>query len=277
MRCKCEHSVTILDMTDLQQAQLNWEASATATHPQVSSSLPPEVEACLKNARFVRLNSLIEDNANISAKLHLATCDRMYPHISLMNYTYLPSTPFKPDPLIIMTTNPSSKKTLNLINNPRVSLLVHDWVSHRPPTRNPDPTREGSPPPQATRSSLASLLLNLNTSALSSISATIDGEAIMVEQGSEEEKWCKERHIENNTFGDQAREERGFWGSVPQAPTEGDGGTSCYVEGEEVRVVLVGVRRGRIADWKGGVKDWSLASQDDEVSRGRHALVNGAS
>lgn len=32
---------------------LNYEASDTMTHPQVSSSLPPEVVTCLKNARFV--------------------------------------------------------------------------------------------------------------------------------------------------------------------------------------------------------------------------------
>ena len=175
-----------------------------------------------------------------------------------------------------MTTNPSSKKTLNLINNPRVSLLVHDWVSHRPPTRNPDPTREGSPPPQATRSSLASLLLNINTSALSSISATINGEARMVQQGSEEEKWCKEKHLDNNTFGDQAREEQGFFGSTPHAQAGGDGGASCYIEGEEVRVVLVDVKEGRIADWKGGVKDWSLVTEDGD-ERGRQGLVNGVS
>ena len=204
-----------------------------------------------------------------------------------MNYTYLPSTPFQshPSPLIIMTTNPSSKKTLNLLSNPHVSLLVHDWVSHRPPTRNPDPGREGSPPPQATRSSLATLLLNMNTSALSSISATINGEARMVGRGSEEERWCKERHLENNTFGDQAREERGFFGQPMNAPgnghfTEGDGGTSCYIEGEEVRVVVVDVREGRIADWKGGVKDWSLASvNSNSQQRGRSepALINGIS
>ena len=200
----------------------------------------------------------------------------MFPHISLMNYTYLPSTPFNPNPVIIMTTNPSSKKTLNLINNPRVSLLVHDWVSHRPPTRNPDPTREGSPPPQATRSSLASLLLNMNTSALSSISATINGEARMVDQGSEEETWCKEKHLDNNTFGDQAREEQGFFGSTSHAQAEGDGGASCYIEGEAVRVVLVDVKEGRIADWKGGVKDWSLVPEED-VERGRQGLVNGIS
>ena len=177
-----------------------------------------------------------------------------------------------------MTTNPASKKTLNLINNPRVSLLVHDWVTHRPPTRAPDPTREGSPPPQATRSSLASLLLNINTSALSSISATINGVARMVEQGSEEERWCKEKHLENNTFGDQAREEQGFFGSTPQAAAiEGDGGASCFIEGEEVRVVLVGVKEGRIADWKGGVKDWSIIPPEEAGQRGRHTMTNGVS
>ena len=99
----------------------------------------------------------------------------------------------------------------------------------------------------------------------------------MIEQGSEEEKWCKEKHLENNTFGDQAREERGFFGSAPQAPTEGDGGASCYIEGEEVRVVLVDVKEGRIADWKGGVKDWSLISPENGDLRGRHGLVNGVS
>jgi len=193
-----------------------------------------------------------------------------------MNYTYLPSTPFSPHPTIIMTTNSASKKTLNLINNPRVSLLVHDWVSHRPPTRAPDPAREGSPPPQATRSSLASLLLNINTSALSSISTTINGVARLVEQGSEEESWCKEKHLENNTFGDQAREELGLFGSAPNAATiEGDGGGSCFIEGEEVRVVVVRVKEGRIADWKGGVKDWSVISENEQDARGRQERVNG--
>lgn len=47
----------IIAMTETQQSPLNWEASATATHPQVSSSLPIEVEACLKNARFVRFHA----------------------------------------------------------------------------------------------------------------------------------------------------------------------------------------------------------------------------
>lgn len=192
-----------------------------------------------------------------------------------MNYTFLPSTPFTPAPSIIMTTNPSSKKTINLINNPHVSILVHDWVSHRPPIRAPDSTREGSPPPRATRSSLASLLLNINTSALSSISATINGEARVVDQGSEEEIWCKEKHLENNDFTEQAREEQGMFGHGGRL-AEGDGGTSCFIQGEGVRVVVVEVKQGRIADWKGGVKDWSLVSPVEE-QRGRDGGVNGIS
>ncbi|KAL1959570.1 hypothetical protein VTO42DRAFT_1605 [Malbranchea cinnamomea] len=226
---------------------LSYEASATTTHPFMSPSLPPEVVTCLKNSRF----------------LHLATCDNQTPHISLMSYTYLPSTPFSPHPTIIMTTNPASKKTLNLLANPRVSLLVHDWVSHRPPTRTRDPTRDGSPPPAATQSSLASLLLNLNTSALSSISTTIMGEARFLEPGSEEEAWCKERHLENNTF---ASSEEGIQGRFGRG-REGEGGhvvdTTPTVE-DDVRVVTVPIKRGRIADNKGGVRDWILVEEGEE-------------
>ncbi|PIG89936.1 pyridoxamine phosphate oxidase [Aspergillus arachidicola] len=185
-------------MTDSLNPPLSYEASATTTHPHVASTLPQEVIACLKNSRF----------------LHLATCDGLTPHVSLMSYTYLPSTPYDQYPTIIMTTNPSSRKTNHLLTNPRVSLLVHDWVSHRPPTRAPNPggQRDGSPPPAATRSSLANLLLNLNTSALSSISTTIAGSARVLEPGSEEEAWCKEQHLENNTF----EEEMGLFGQQQQ-------------------------------------------------------------
>ena len=170
-----------------------------------------------------------------------------------------------------MTTNAQSLKTRNLLSNPHVSLLVHDWVSHRPPTaaRNSNAGREGSPPASATRSSLASLLLNINTSALSSISTTITGEAHFIEQGSEEEKWCKEAHLANNTFGDQAREEAGFFGGLPpNADTLEGGSSSCYIEGDDVRVVVVRVKGGRIADWKGGVKDWLIVDDDGDGEGG---------
>lgn len=187
-----------------------------------------------------------------------------------MSYTYLPSTPFDPYPTIIMTTNTASRKTNHLLSNPRVSLLVHDWVSHRPPTRtvNPHGEREGSPPPAATRSSLASLLLNLNTSALSSISTTITGEARFLEEGSPEEAWCKERHLENNTF---EEEEINLFGQQQNnAQSQSERRASLAID-SDVRVVTVRVREGRIADWKGGVRDWILLPPAET----QEGLVNG--
>jgi hypothetical protein len=199
-----------------------------------------------------------------------------------MNYTYLPSSPYSPSPTIIMTTNPSSKKTLNLVQNPNVSLLVHDWVSHRPPTTTArrgsttENARTGSPPPEASRSSLATLLLNLNTSALSSISATINGSARLVERGTEEEGYYKERHLDNNTFSEG--QEGSLWGESLRGRRDGegnDGGREIFIEGEEVRVVVVRITNGRVSDWKGGVRDWSLV--DSEGNNGAEGLVNGIS
>lgn len=46
-----------------------------------------------------------------------------------MNYTYLPSSPHSSAPVIVMTTNPASRKTTNIVANPNVSLLVHDCES----------------------------------------------------------------------------------------------------------------------------------------------------
>jgi len=201
-----------------------------------SSGLPEEVVTCLENARF----------------LHLATSHNDFPHVSLMKYTYLPSTPFSTSPTIIMTTPPSSKKTLNLESNPRVSLLVHDWVSHRPPTlsSSPNGTSNITSPTEQHRSSLASLLLGLNTASLSRISVSLNGTAQFLQPGSEEETWCKTQHKEHNTF-DEAPQ-AGPFGSV--GPDEGGG----WIEGEEVRVVLVQISDGRISDWKETVKDFVL-------------------
>ncbi|EOO01703.1 putative pyridoxamine phosphate oxidase protein [Phaeoacremonium minimum UCRPA7] len=182
-----------------------------------------------------------------------------------MNYTYLPSSPFSQSPVIVMTTNPASKKMNNLITNPNVSLLVHDWVSHRPPTSQRRMSG-GSPGPEH-RSSLASLLLNLNTSAMSSISATINGAARLVDAGSDEEQYYRQQHLENNTFDSEGSSFGAMFqgsslgngnGNVQQQQQGEDGGRGCFVAGEEVRVIVVGIQDVRIADWKGGVRDWVI-------------------
>ncbi|RAR00702.1 DNA binding protein with alpha box domain [Stemphylium lycopersici] len=174
-----------------------------------------------------------------------------------------------------MTTPSSSRKTHNLESNTLVSLLVHDWISHRPPTLS-QPGRSPSPARPAPRSgSLAELLLGMNTASLSRISTTINGVAELIPSGSEEEAWYKAQHVANNTFSPGGEDMystspggEGLWGgggledgaANGEVPTEGDGGTKCYLEGAEVRVVVVKVRDGRIADWKGQVRDWAVTS-----------------
>lgn len=205
-----------------------------------------------------------------------------------MNYTYLPSSPYSASPVIVMTTNPSSKKMTNLAANPNVSLLVHDWVSHRPPTthqrRLSGDTSTSPAAPEHRPGSLASLLLNLNTSAVSSISATINGAARLSDRGSAEESFYRERHLENNTFGAEGP----IFGEAASLRREsvvgvGDGGDAAAaaaaagtgrfgVDEEEVRVIVVGIRDVRTSDWKGAVRDLVLVPPEGEGERG---LVNG--
>lgn len=177
-----------------------------------------------------------------------------------------------------MTSNPSSKKTLNLLQNPNVSLLVHDWVSSRPPNVSSE-GRERSPT-GARSSSLATMLMQMNSAAVSSISATMNGEARVLAPGTEEEKWCREQHLANNTFDDQSGGGGGGWSGVGVLGTSpggagvmGDGGRGCYIEDEDVRVVVVRITGGRISDWKGGVKDWVI--RDAAVDEQSEGLVNG--
>jgi hypothetical protein len=185
-----------------------------------------------------------------------------------MSYTYLASTPFSAGPTIIMTTPPSSRKTAYLLSNPKVSLLVHDWVSARPPTLTSAGSGDAQPstsPEGQNRAAtgLASLLYGINSAALSRISVSINGTASLLPQGSEQETWCKLRHRENNTFGEAVDAEDAI-------ERDGDGGgAGWYIEGREVRVVVVKLKDGRISDWKGMVKDWSLNGE------GARVAVNG--
>ncbi len=88
----------------------------------------------------------------------------------------------------------------------------------------------------------------------------------MVEMGTEEEKYLRERHLENNTFGE--KEEVGAaWGDAAATERNGDGGRGCFIEGEEVRVVVVKITDGRVADWKGAIRDWTL-KQDEPLVNG---------
>ena len=165
-----------------------------------------------------------------------------------MNYTYLPSTPFSSRPTVVMTTNRASRKTSNLALNANVSLLVHDWVSQRPSAAE----RERSQSPMAPRTNLAALLAGMNTAALARISVTISGEARILEGNSEEGKYCLEKHVGNY---------------LAAAGEDGvvDASTLC---GQDVQIVSVKINGGRIADWKGGLKDFLVSADGPATTNG---------
>ena len=204
------------------------------------------------------------------SQLHLGTCTNNKPHVSLMNYTYMPSSPYTSFPAIVMTAKPASKKCENLVANPNVSLLVHDWVSHRPPTTTSRRLSGGSSPDglEYPRSSLANLLVSLNTSSISSISATINGKARLVERDTEEEKYYREKHLENNTFEESGSSTGRFREGERQERERDNEAGRCFVEGEEMSVIIVRIEGVRISDWKGEIREWNSAG-------GGRVAVNG--
>jgi hypothetical protein len=79
------------------------------------------------------------------------------------------------------------------------------------------------------------------------------------------------------------RQEAGLFG---EQPPNAECNSSSYIAGDDVRVVLVPIRQGRTADWKGGVKDWvvvddgqdhapAASSLDDRGRSNGQPLVNG--
>jgi hypothetical protein len=94
----------------------------------------------------------------------------------------------------------------------------------------------------------------------------LNGTAHFLEPGSEAESWCKTKHIESNAFGEEAQPD-------PFGVAGADAGAGSYIEGQEMRVVVVEIKDGRISDWQETVKDFTV----EEDSRAGHTanLVNG--
>ena len=93
-----------------------------------------------------------------------------------------------------------------------------------------------------------------------------------MDRGTEEESYYREQHLDNNTFEVGDTSGRGSWNQGERQ--DGDGGRGKYIEGEEVRVVVVTIRDGRVSDWKGAVRDWRLEGQVEDNVR-QASLVNG--
>ncbi|KAG0657937.1 hypothetical protein C6P45_002309 [Maudiozyma exigua] len=153
-----------------------------------------------------------------SKYVHLATASTdCIPSVSLMNYTYIPADKtFKNDSAekdcyIIFATFNNTEKYINILSNPTVSMLFHDWVTasnlsvkknslSRPAT----PMQEGSAtagpissaPPHPSK--LLNLLQQLNQAELNEMSATIRGHAIPIEPGSQESNYYKDILLKTN-------------------------------------------------------------------------------
>lgn len=93
-----------------------------------------------------------------------------------MNYSYVPKgegEPYQSEPTVVFATGINTHKYRNIEANRHVSLLVHDWVAVR--------GRNRSLPGNSNQTPLSQLLQNLNQTEVSNLSATISGEATIVE------------------------------------------------------------------------------------------------
>ncbi|ANB14947.1 pyridoxal 5'-phosphate synthase [Sugiyamaella lignohabitans] len=127
-----------------------------------------------------------------------------------MTYTYIgpgDGEPYESDGVVIIATPKDTQKFENISSNPKVSLLLHDWVT----ARSLGAAKQGSTTTTANSittdragdgqhlSGLAQFLQDLNQSELSSISATFSGHAVILEPGSDKEKFFRDKHMAAHT------------------------------------------------------------------------------
>ncbi|SCU83602.1 LADA_0C12442g1_1 [Lachancea dasiensis] len=189
-----------------------------------------------------------------SKYLHLATCSKpeCIPSVSLMNYTYIsPDRVYVPKGaehsssdrchFIIMATQRDTEKYENIIQNPQVSVLIHDWVtakklslrkssmSNTPTPAEPaqvDPEQQNPDHP----SRLLNLLQELNQSELSQMSATLRGYAEHLDTSSDEFDYYEKELLKAN----------------PDA--------RVYTRGENVSVVKVKLVNAKVSDRENNTK-----------------------
>ncbi|AMD20406.1 HDL338Wp [Eremothecium sinecaudum] len=172
-----------------------------------------------------------------SKYLHLGTCSKdCVPSVSLMNYTYFP--PHKAynqqagAHYIIFPVMMDSNKYHNIVENPKVSVLIHDWVTAKklslnktsvPNTPNLQPTENQE---VLAPSKLLNLLEELNQAELSQMSGTLRGLAEVVDPQSEESSFYQKALLKAN----------------PDA--------QCFIEGENIAIVKVQIQGATVSDSK---------------------------
>ncbi|GEQ67419.1 hypothetical protein JCM33374_g1084 [Metschnikowia sp. JCM 33374] len=170
----------------------------------MSTVLPDSVVGLLKSKHFV----------------HLATCLNDVPHVSLMNYTYYSQGD---NHYVIISTPINTTKYKNMSSNPRVSLLVHDWIT--------------CPQPETgRRNSLYELLANINKAETSSVSVMLGGEAAVVDRADKSYNLYKSLLL-NSGFNDEVQ-------------------ASNYVTSDDNALVLITVKSCKVTDADNNVSSY---------------------
>lgn len=129
---------------------------------------------------------------NSSRFIHLATCLNNKPHVSLMNYTFFHKGD---DNIIIISTPRKTTKYQNMVSNPNVSILIHDWISVK---GNSDVLQDESLSRRRSNS-LFELLANFNKNELSRVSVMLDGQARILDESKDsgDFNFYKSLHLNN--------------------------------------------------------------------------------
>lgn len=153
-----------------------------------------------------------------------------------MTYTYVPAghgKPYTDGAVVVLATKRDTQKYENILHNPNVSLLIHDWVTARTvgqgdgaPSGPSAGTTSGSSP-----YGLAQYLQKLNQAELSSVSATLDGHATLTK--GDEAEFFRQKILAHNS-----REAR------------------CFIEDAEI--VLVHITSATVANSRNQVESYDV-------------------
>lgn len=159
--------------------------------------LPTNVRQLLLKSKFV----------------HLATCSLdATPHLSLMNYTFVGA-----DDVIVLATPKNTTKFQNIEENPKVSLLVHDWVSS----------------PSQPEGSLLYFLEQLNQNEISSVAVTLNGCATVLDGSEEKFEEYKRLHEENSVA------------------------AKAFIGGENVAFITIKISSSKVSDVDNNVNEYN--------------------
>src|SRR5271169_3560518 len=124
------------------------------------------------------------------------------------------------------------------MQNPKVSILVHDWTTPRTSA-----STGYTSPPSSGPSALTAFLQNMNSLQLSSISATLNGVVTVMEPTEEAARFFLQRHLALN-------------------PVD----SKCYVDKPDIAVIKVRISSARIADVEDHVEKWIGEKEETPIT-----------